>query len=98
MHTVLRCRSQRAVLDGYESLISHVLIAPETVMVEAKGFPCRVGDRAGSRVAEREARENARGATAKNAIPLGHTGGGSAWLRQREPVRNQPLARGSATA
>jgi len=41
----VRCGRQRAVLDGHEVLIVQVPIAAEAVMVEANGFPCRVGDR-----------------------------------------------------
>ena len=41
----LRCRVQQASLDGHEILVFEVPIAPEAVMVEANGFPYRVGDR-----------------------------------------------------
>jgi ATP-dependent DNA helicase RecG len=45
LRPAVRCRSQRAMLDGYEVLVVQVPIAPEAVMVEANGFPYRVGDR-----------------------------------------------------
>jgi ATP-dependent DNA helicase RecG len=41
----VRCRTQRASLDGHEILIVQVRIAAEAVMVAANGFPYRVGDR-----------------------------------------------------
>ena len=41
----LRCRVQQASLDGHEILVFEVPIAPEAVMIEANGFPYRVGDR-----------------------------------------------------
>ena len=41
----VRCRVQRAQLQGQAILALQVPIAPEAVMVEANGFPCRVGDR-----------------------------------------------------
>lgn len=45
LRPAVRCRSQRATLDGHEVLIVQVPLAPEAVMVEANGFPYRVGDR-----------------------------------------------------
>lgn len=45
LHPRVRCRSQRAMLDGHEVLVVQVPIAPEAVMVVANGFPYRVGDR-----------------------------------------------------
>ena len=45
LRPALRCRSQRATLDGVEILIVQVPFTPEAVMVEANGFPYRVGDR-----------------------------------------------------
>lgn len=39
------CRNERLTLDGVEILAIQVPNAPEAVMVEANGFPCRVGDR-----------------------------------------------------
>lgn len=41
----VRCRVQRASLDSREVLVFDVPIAPQAVMVEANGFPYRVGDR-----------------------------------------------------
>lgn len=41
----VRCRVQRAWLDSHEVLVFEAPIAPEAVMVEANGFPYRVGDR-----------------------------------------------------
>jgi len=40
----VQCRYQRAVIDEKEVLIFQVPIAAEAVMVEANGFPYRVGD------------------------------------------------------
>lgn len=45
LRPALRCRSQRATIDGVEILIIQVPNASEAVMVEADGFPYRVGDR-----------------------------------------------------
>jgi len=45
LRPAVSCRSQRTYLDGSEILVLQVPIAPEAVMVEANGFPCRVGDR-----------------------------------------------------
>jgi len=45
LRPAVRCRSQRTSLDGSEILILQVPFAPEAVMVEANGFPYRVGDR-----------------------------------------------------
>lgn len=45
LRPAVRCRSQRASLEGCEILILQVPLAPEAVMVEANGFPYRVGDR-----------------------------------------------------
>ncbi|MBI1851230.1 MAG: putative DNA binding domain-containing protein [Planctomycetes bacterium] len=39
----VRCRSQRMTLDGHEILILQVPIAHDAVMVEANGFPYRIG-------------------------------------------------------
>ncbi|MBI5709553.1 MAG: putative DNA binding domain-containing protein [Candidatus Eisenbacteria bacterium] len=44
LRPAVRCRTQRMNLDGSEILIVQVPIAPEAVMVEANGFPYRVGD------------------------------------------------------
>jgi len=40
----VRCRYQRHAIDGEEILVYQVPIAVEAVMVEANGFPYRVGD------------------------------------------------------
>jgi ATP-dependent DNA helicase RecG len=45
LRPAVRCRCQRMTLDGHEVLIFQVPIAPEAVMMEANGFPYRVGDR-----------------------------------------------------
>jgi ATP-dependent DNA helicase RecG len=44
LRPAIRCRVQRADLDGFEILILQAPIAPDAVMVEANGFPYRVGD------------------------------------------------------
>ena len=45
LRPAVRCHTQRATLDGHEVFVVQVPIAPEAVMVEANGFPYRVGDR-----------------------------------------------------
>lgn len=45
LRPAVRCRTQRMSLDGHEILVVQVPMAPEAVMVEANGFPYRVGDR-----------------------------------------------------
>ena len=44
LRPAIRCRTQRMSLDGREVLIVQVPIAAEAVMIEANGFPYRVGD------------------------------------------------------
>ncbi len=45
LRPAVRCPTQRATLDGHELFVLQVPMAPEAVMVEANGFPYRVGDR-----------------------------------------------------
>jgi ATP-dependent DNA helicase RecG len=45
LRPAVRCRTQVTRLDGHELLIFQVPIATEAVMIEANGFPYRVGDR-----------------------------------------------------
>jgi predicted HTH transcriptional regulator len=62
----VRCARQRADLDGHEVVIVQVPIAPEAVMVEANGFPYRVGDRV---VREPQEVINARKETYRREMP-----------------------------
>lgn len=45
LRPAVECTHQRINIDGQEVLVLQVGIAPEAVMVEANGFPYRVGDR-----------------------------------------------------